>query len=144
MKQLTITCLLFLSFLGSQLVAQSQVSIVDTEYQKLKANGQLDPNVHYKIIMTKVPDGVHLSPKSEERAGGCACYQPHDGSYTLAMAPNDDGSTGLIPIPFNFCLYGSTYNALYINNNGNVLLPQLGGPVIRHTIASSGERICTR
>lgn len=121
MKQLTITCLLFLSFLGSsQLMAQqSRISIVDTEYEKLKAKGDLDPNVNYQIIMTKVPEGVHMSPKSE-RAGGCACYQPHDASYTLAMAPNDDGSTGLIPIPFNFCLYGSSYNAMYINNNGNI------------------------
>lgn len=121
MKQLNITFFLFFLCFGSYLMAQQErVNIVDTEYEKLKANGQLRTDVGYNVIMTKIPDGVHLSPKSTERAGGCACYQPHDGSYTLAMAPNDDASTGLINIPFNFCLYGNTYTSLYINNNGNV------------------------
>ena len=55
------------------------------------------------------------SPKS-----GCNCYQAPDASYTLAMGPNDDGSTPAIAIPFNFCLYGTTYGQMYINNNGNV------------------------
>ncbi|MDP4954321.1 MAG: hypothetical protein NWQ53_11810, partial [Flavobacteriales bacterium] len=41
--------------------------------------------------------------------------------YTWTQLPaNDDGSTGQINIPFDFLLYGITYNSLYINNNGNV------------------------
>jgi len=121
MKHLSIVFFLILLGLGSSklMAQQERINIVDTEYQSLKAKGQLRTDVGYNITMTKVPEGVHLSPKSE-RAGGCACYQPHDGTYTLAMAPNDDGSTGLIPIPFSFCLYGSNYTSMYINNNGNV------------------------
>lgn len=46
------------------------------------------------------------------------------GSGTLAMTPNDDGSTSLIDIGFNFDFYGSTYNRLFINNNGNVTFTQ--------------------
>src|SRR5687768_16017354 len=122
MRQLSITCFLILLTLGSsQLVAQQErVNINDTEYEKLKATGELRTDVGYNIIMTKVPEGIRMSPKSTERAGGCACYQPHDATYTLAMAPNDDGSTGNIPIPFTFCLYGNNYTSLWINNNGNV------------------------
>lgn len=36
------------------------------------------------------------------------------------LAPNDDGSTGLVPIGFTIGFYGNAYNALYVNNNGNV------------------------
>src|SRR5690606_8085853 len=43
-----------------------------------------------------------------------------DGTYNLALMPTDDGSTSEIPIPFNFCLFGTTYNSIYINNNGNI------------------------
>lgn len=37
-----------------------------------------------------------------------------------AMGRNDDGSSTLINLGFNFTLYGNTYTSLYINNNGNV------------------------
>jgi uncharacterized protein (TIGR03382 family) len=40
--------------------------------------------------------------------------------WTQSMAPNDDGSTGLLPLGFDFCFYETDRNALYINNNGNV------------------------
>ena len=43
-----------------------------------------------------------------------------DTSYTLAMGPNDDGSTASLTIPFTFTLYGATYTSLFINNNGNI------------------------
>ncbi|HET6990195.1 MAG TPA: nidogen-like domain-containing protein, partial [Bacteroidia bacterium] len=33
---------------------------------------------------------------------------------------NDDWTTNPITLPFNFCLYGTTWNSVYINNNGNV------------------------
>jgi hypothetical protein len=36
------------------------------------------------------------------------------------MSPNDDGSSGLINLPFTFDFYGNAYNSLYINNNGNI------------------------
>ena len=59
-------------------------------------------------------------PPPPPPANDCGCYEPHDPSWTLAMGPNDDGSTGLIPLPFTFCFYGQNINGLYINNNGNV------------------------
>ncbi|MDT0631368.1 T9SS type A sorting domain-containing protein [Rubrivirga sp. S365] len=45
---------------------------------------------------------------------------PRDDTFTLALAANDDGSTDAIPLPFAFNLYGTTYDEVYINNNGNV------------------------
>lgn len=40
------------------------------------------------------------------------------------MAPNDDGSTSQINIPFTFNFYGQNYTSIYINNNGNVSFGQ--------------------
>ena len=53
-----------------------------------------------------------------------------DNLGTIAMNANDDGSTGKIDLGFNFTLYGTTYNSLYINNNGNVTF---NSPVASYT-----------
>ncbi|MCB5270880.1 MAG: T9SS type A sorting domain-containing protein [Candidatus Cloacimonetes bacterium] len=45
---------------------------------------------------------------------------PLDGSFTLAMTPNDDGYTEELTLPFTYSLYGETYDTFFINNNGNV------------------------
>ena len=45
---------------------------------------------------------------------------PLDDTFTLAVEPNDDGSTDEIMLPFIFSLYGEPYQSLWINNNGNV------------------------
>ncbi|MFZ5551529.1 MAG: nidogen-like domain-containing protein [Bacteroidota bacterium] len=92
------------------------------EYEKLKASGTLPPGNH--TIVLAPPSTKNYVPKTENRGAdrgtSCGCYVEPDGSYTVAMAPNDDGSTGLITLPFTFCLYGDNYTSLYINNNGNV------------------------
>lgn len=45
---------------------------------------------------------------------------PLDGTFTVAMPPNDDGFVGPIVFPFNFTLYGTVYTSCWINNNGNL------------------------
>jgi hypothetical protein len=45
-------------------------------------------------------------------------YTSDIGSSTLAR--NDDGSTASIPLGFGFTLFGTTYNSVFINNNGNI------------------------
>ncbi|MBK7763614.1 MAG: hypothetical protein IPI46_09615 [Bacteroidetes bacterium] len=52
------------------------------------------------------------------------CFFAPDASYST-LAGNDDGSTGLIALPFTFNLYGTAYTSCYINNNGNITF---GGP----------------
>jgi hypothetical protein len=50
------------------------------------------------------------------------------GSNTLAA--NDDGSTSLVGLPFGVNFRGTTYQALYVNNNGNVTF---NGPLGAYT-----------
>jgi len=47
---------------------------------------------------------------------------PNTGTdgWTLAMGPNDDWSSEATTIPFGFDLFGTLYNSLFINNNGNL------------------------
>ncbi|RZK44350.1 MAG: hypothetical protein EOO61_04105, partial [Hymenobacter sp.] len=52
-----------------------------------------------------------------------ACFESFDttasGGWT-SLGRNDDGSTGAIPLGFNFSLFGTVYNTVYVNNNGNI------------------------
>lgn len=104
-----------------------KVNITATEYDQLKKEGKLDPHINYQIDMLTLPqvrrDEKPITPTtitSTKSAGNCACYIAPDATWTLAMAPNDDGSTGMLTLPFNFCLYGTNYTNFWINNNGNV------------------------
>jgi hypothetical protein len=47
-----------------------------------------------------------------------ASFEP--GFTENALAANDDGSTGLVNLPFPIDFFGTTYSSLYVNNNGNV------------------------
>lgn len=46
----------------------------------------------------------------------------HDAAQfnDFTLAANDDSSTGLVNVGFNLNFFGTTYNSLYVNNNGNV------------------------
>ncbi|MEM8585169.1 MAG: nidogen-like domain-containing protein, partial [Bacteroidota bacterium] len=52
------------------------------------------------------------------------CFVARDASF-IAVPRNDDGSLNL-NIPFSFELYGTSYNSLWINTNGNI---SFGGPL---------------
>lgn len=114
--------------LGSAaLFAQSPVmpSTDSKAYELMKKAGQIPAGTHIQTTGSFAPsfeDLKRLAGDGAHKMGGtaCSCYIPPDGTYSIAMAPNDDGSTGLLTIPFNFCLYGTNYTSLYINNNGNV------------------------
>ncbi len=49
---------------------------------------------------------------------------------TLAMSPNDDGSSNLLNLPFGINFFGNNYNNFFANNNGNITF---GGPVSQFT-----------
>ena len=42
------------------------------------------------------------------------------GCQANTLPPNDDGSTGLVSLPFTVDFFGHSYHSLYVNNNGNV------------------------
>ncbi|MCB9171104.1 MAG: gliding motility-associated C-terminal domain-containing protein [Flavobacteriales bacterium] len=98
------------------------------QYEQMKGAGNLpahftlpDPG-RANVTVAKRP-GDH--PAGIPKGGGgllnpCDCWIPPDSSYQLAMQPNDDLSSSLITLPFQFNLYGDLYNTCYINNNGNV------------------------
>lgn len=94
--------------------AFSQVNPNDPQYQEMKAQGlipqptQVNPTEPVPAIM----------PNPGGKLGNLMI--PLDGSFSLAMNPNDDGSSGVITLPFTFCFYGTDYNNCYINNNGNI------------------------
>lgn len=95
-------------------------------YNKMKLDGNIPGNAVINQTYSFTPTLDDLKKFSlngtanKPGPSGCGCYIQPDATYTLAMAPNDDGSTGLLNIPFTFCLYGVTYTNLYINNNGNI------------------------
>ena len=107
-------------------VAAQSVSTPQNEvqtYQQMKEQGTVPANFQFtnaKTIFAPSLKDLKESASNAKQSGGCGCYVAPDATYTLAMAPNDDGSTGSISIPFNFCLYGTNYTNLFINNNGNV------------------------
>jgi gliding motility-associated-like protein len=114
--------ILLLGILTSGMYVNSQVLVNSSEYQTRKANNSLEglevvSNPDGSFSKTYyIPDPSIVSPKTD----GCNCYVEPDGTYILAMDANDDGSSDVIDLPFDFCFYGQTYNQLYINNNGNI------------------------
>lgn len=92
------------------------------EYQKMKEQGILPLYPSNYNHMKDVPAVIPEMGREPNRSGNivCDCWIEPDASYSLAMQPNDDGSSPLINLPFTFCLYGDNYTAMYINNNGNI------------------------
>lgn len=96
----------------------AQVTVDSPLYQALKQSGQLGTVQVIPSISTLAP--AKVKPNNSNKSSACNCYVEPDGTYTLAMQPNDDGSSVYIPIPFSFNLYGTNYTGIYINNNGNI------------------------
>jgi hypothetical protein len=111
---------LLLGFIGLiTLTATSQsVKIDSKEYESLKSQG-LITNQTLLNAVNSANTGIRYTGKSE-KSGVCDCLIPLDTSFTLAMLPNDDEFSNVIVLPFNFSFYGTTYDSLYINNNGNI------------------------
>ncbi|MBL7962699.1 MAG: gliding motility-associated C-terminal domain-containing protein [Flavobacteriales bacterium] len=90
------------------------------DYQTLKDQGKIPASYTGFAQSLAQPSKNVKPPLGAPKSGPCDCWIAPDATYTLAMPPNDDGSSGMIPLPFSFNLYGTNYTSLYINNNGNV------------------------
>jgi gliding motility-associated-like protein len=101
------------------------------QYTNAKAHHELDGKAPATFltndslgIVARIAPNIPVNPATSS----CSCWQNRDASFSVVpfsgyIPPdyrNDDGFTNVISIPFNFCLYGQTWNSLYINNNGNV------------------------
>lgn len=101
---------------------QNQIDPNSERYQFLKASGQVEQSdqIDYNGDFPKV------SP-SNTKSG---LIIPLDGTFTVALGPNDDGSTSQMTLPFSFTFYGDMLNNFYINNNGNI---SFGSPYGEYT-----------
>ena len=128
MRYLLLSALsLCLTFLPAMVQGQYYQSLDSAQYHQQKMNGSLN-GFNPGVILSNGRQPVaipQISYDNGSRAtGDCGCYIDPDTSWTLAMAPNDDGFTANIPIPFDFCFYGDTITSVFINNNGNVSFGQ--------------------
>jgi hypothetical protein len=109
---------------GIVTISYSQVDPNNAAYDQLKRSDQL-PQMEQALYTGEYP--AIDEAMNPNRAG---LLVPLDGSFTLAMGRNDDLSSGLISIPFPFCLYGTNHTSFYINNNGNI---SFGSPYWQYT-----------
>ena len=108
-----------------------KVPISAEVYGNLKAQGKLNPNATYEISQP-VKSGVlshkksvNPSKKSRELTSPSCGFistvdfqDPWGGEVHFDDAP--PAGEFSVPIPFDFCFYGTTYNSFIINNNGNI------------------------
>lgn len=110
--------------------------ISNSDYDNLKFSGKLDSQVQYMLLPSKFESDVTQDilyraishPTLDTSGGVCSCIVPLDATFSNAeftngTAPdyrNDDGSTTSKNLPFNFCMYGTNYSSVFINNNGNI------------------------
>lgn len=71
------------------------------------------------VASTEEADAAHSNPSFND-----------PGCNANALPANDDGSTGAITLPFTLNFFGSNYDSLFVNNNGNVTF---GQPLSRYT-----------
>jgi gliding motility-associated-like protein len=111
--------------------AQTSQQLTKEQWEAAKLQHQLDGKAPATFltndsshVVARISPNVPVHPASNT----CSCWQQRDASFSVVpfsgyIGPdyrNDDGFTNSIPIPFNFCLYGTTWNSLFVNNNGNV------------------------
>lgn len=89
-----------------------QVPDVDSEAYDLYKRTSI-----YTPEKAEYPKDVPIQFTRQARNG---LLVPLDDTFSLAMSPNDDGSSALINLPFMFNLYGTLQSNFYINNNGNI------------------------
>lgn len=120
--------LIFISVMGSGF-SQTYTYVTSVEYDSLKQNGLLIGNeVIFGNGMANVkPQDIYQEFIVTPKAQGCGGYFDSQGpplNFTSdddgAFDANGDGFPDAIPLPFDFCFFGTTYNEVYFNGNGNI------------------------
>lgn len=108
----------FFSFLFFLTPHAQKIVLGSKHYETLKTHGALEG----AEVIAPVSNATlqnYTGPQGQ-KTGLCDCLVPLDSTFQLAMAPNDDSYSNSIALPFNFSFYGTAYDSLYINNNGNI------------------------
>ncbi|MDD4223544.1 MAG: T9SS type A sorting domain-containing protein [Candidatus Cloacimonetes bacterium] len=116
MKRIVVATLLTVLALMGTSILGAEVSPSSRDYDAWKQQQAYTPEVAATPSQTSHPFTI----VKNEAKDPCDLLIPLDGTFTLAMAPNDDGSSSQITLPFTFTLYGTPYTSCWINNNGNV------------------------
>ena len=133
-KQITKLFLSFLLLVFNNLSAQNIKVLSAEDYDKQKETGKLEENTLYIqkndfSDVIRIPSSDKLPSVNRTTNTDCQCMIPLDNTFSIAefigytassQYRNDDASTGAKLLPFDFCFYGTNYNSVYINNNGNV------------------------
>jgi len=117
---------LFLLSFACAASAQDRVS-TPAEYERLKKEGKT-PVFRHAEMNTAQPAQTRITAPPQTLSTACNCMIPVDTSFdvvpmSFSSPPdyrNDDDSSPLLSLPFNFCFYGQTQNSFYVNNNGNI------------------------
>ncbi|HEU4717551.1 MAG TPA: nidogen-like domain-containing protein [Bacteroidia bacterium] len=125
------TLLLCTALASCGLISAQQAVSVD-QYEQMKSAGQLNPQTNYIFV---TPDrqlhdnsnARHSNPV-QAQSSTCNCLIPLDTTFNVVpftggLPPdyrNDDGFTNVIQLPFTFNFYGTNYDSIFINNNGNI------------------------
>lgn len=117
------------SILGN---AQNTVNITTQQYDVLKKNHQLDLSKNYAFVKNQ-NNQSSVKPTFDilsSRSSICSCMIPLDTSFSIVPFNgvdsfdlefrNDDGYTSAITLPFSFNFFGTNYDSVFINNNGNI------------------------
>ena len=110
------------SLLSISLSMAQQITLDSKAYQALKQNNALEGKELILPMPSVTPQNYQGKPS--EKSGLCDCLIPLDSTFQLAMLPNDDLYSNSIALPFNFSFYGTSYDSLYINNNGTISFSQ--------------------
>lgn len=114
--------------------AQVKPAPESNEYQQQKANGQLQQlaqvpkQKNYPTLLDardkKMKGMSAISSEIYEKKAfinfSCTIEDPTNDNTFQILPTNDDGSTALISLPFNFNFFGNNYTQVYVNNNGNI------------------------
>ena len=114
------------------LSAQQLITVTPVQYQDLKDHGQLNPSTQYVIVdpnltRNNLSDERVPAPTSTQ-AASCNCMIPLDPTFSVVPFQwgtppdyrNDDSWTTAMAIPFSFNFFGTMYDSIFINNNGNI------------------------
>lgn len=95
--------------------------ITGAEYNALKKQGSLSEHLEYRIDHGAVIPVVFSHTNSARTTAALTQCDPLPVQGTIGYSVQVDDSPLLtVPIPFNFCFYGTNYTSLNLSANGNV------------------------
>ncbi|MGB3019075.1 MAG: nidogen-like domain-containing protein, partial [Ignavibacteria bacterium] len=124
MKGKFIALFLALALVSSSFVFAQDVSSPDYQAKKEALIGvPYTPDLNTDKAPVRNENSIPFLTNCPESDRPTCLKEPFDATapgWVVSMPRNDDGSSVSIPLPFTFNLYGTNFNSIFINNNGNI------------------------